>query len=68
MQLIESEDSRLLGLIKKSDETMSMVKSIAERNVESDDEDNDEGEGEVIGLARRCLELLEKTPKTLVEG
>ena len=43
-----------------------MVTDIAERNIESDDEDN--GEGEVVSLARRCLEILGKNPKTLVEG
>lgn len=35
-----------------------MVRSIADRNVESDDEDGEDGEGEVVGLARKCLELL----------
>lgn len=48
-----------------------MVTDIAERNIESDDEDNEDGEGEVVSLARRCLEILgknPKNPKTLVEG
>lgn len=68
LQLLESDDSRLLNLIGKSNEIVSMVKSISERNVESDDEDNEDGEGEVVNLARRCLELLGKNPKTLMEG
>jgi vacuolar protein 8 len=68
LQLLESEDERLLERISKSNEIVRMVTDIAERNIESDDEDNDDGEGEVGGLARRCLEILGKTPKTLVEG
>ena len=66
LQLLESEDSRLLSLISKSEEIVQMVMDIADRNIESDDEDN--GEGEVVNLARRCLEILGKNPKTLVEG
>ena len=66
LQLLESEDSRLLSLISKSEEIVQMVTDIADRNIESDDEDN--GEGEVVNLARRCLEMLGKNPKTLVEG
>jgi vacuolar protein 8 len=66
LQLLESEDSRLLSLISKSEEVVQMVTDIADRNIESDDEDN--GEGEVVSLARRCLEILGKNPKTLVEG
>jgi vacuolar protein 8 len=68
LQLLESEDARLLERIGKSDEIVRMVTDIAERNIESDDEDNEDGEGEVVGLARRCLEILGKSPKTLVEG
>lgn len=46
-----------------------MVKSISDKNIESDEEDGDDGEGEVIALARRCLELLGAGPKqTLVEA
>ena len=54
--------------IGKSNEIIDMVTEIAERNIESDDEDNEDGEGEVVTLARRCLELLDKSPKTLIEG
>jgi vacuolar protein 8 len=68
LQLLESEDQNLLERISKSDDIVRMVTDIAERNVESDDEDNEDGEGEVISLARRCLEILGKNPKTLVEG
>jgi vacuolar protein 8 len=68
LQLLESEDPSLLERISESDEIVRMVTDIAERNIESDDEDNEDGEGEVVGLARRCLEILGKTPKTLVEG
>lgn len=68
LQLLESEDPRLLERISKSNEIVRMVTDIAERSIESDDEDNEDGEGEVVSLARRCLEILGKPPKTLVEG
>ncbi|EDU48702.1 vacuolar protein 8 [Pyrenophora tritici-repentis Pt-1C-BFP] len=68
LQLLESEDAKLMEHIGKSNEIIEMVTEIAERNIESDDEDNEDGEGEVVTLARRCLELLGKSPKTLVEG
>lgn len=68
LQLLESEDARLSERISKSDEIIHMVTEIAERNIESDDEDNEDGEGEVVTLARRCLELLGNSSKTLVEG
>ena len=72
LQLLESEDARLLERISKSNDIVRMVTDIAERNIESDDEDNEDGEGEVVSLARRCLEILGKNPsnppKTLVEG
>ena len=68
LQLLESEDARLSERISKSDEIVHMVTEIAERNIESDDEDNEDGEGEVVTLARRCLELLGNNPKALVEG
>ena len=49
-----------------------MIKTISNKNVESDEEDGEDGEGEVVALARRSLELLEKQPEpprqTLVEG
>lgn len=48
---------------------MQLVKRISERNIDSDDEEVDEGESEVVALARRCLEVLGQGPKqTLVEG
>jgi vacuolar protein 8 len=68
LQLLESEDDRLIERIGQSNEVVQMVTEIADRNIESDDEDNEDGEGEVVTLARRCLEFLGKSPKTLVEG
>lgn len=58
LQLLESEDSRLIDLIKKSDDVVQMVKVIADKNIESDEEEGEEGEGEVVALAQRSLELL----------
>jgi vacuolar protein 8 len=69
LQLLESEDNKLVGLVAKSEDIIQMVKTISDKNIESDDEDGDDGEGEVVALARRSLELLGKGPKqTLVEG
>lgn len=69
LQLLESEDKKLVGLIAKADDVIQMIKTISEKNVESDDEDGEDGEGEVVALARRSLELLGKGPKReLVEG
>ncbi|KAH9871456.1 Vacuolar protein 8 [Plenodomus lingam] len=68
LQLLESEDTQLMERIGSSTEIVHMVTEIAERNIESDDEDNEDGEGEVVTLARRCLGLLGQTPKALVEG
>ncbi|KAL1841720.1 hypothetical protein VTJ49DRAFT_6694 [Mycothermus thermophilus] len=58
LQLLESEDKKLIGLIGKSDDIVSMVKQIANRPMESDNEAEDDDEGEVVNLAQRCLELL----------
>ncbi|KAJ5152181.1 Vacuolar protein 8 [Penicillium capsulatum] len=69
LQLLESDDKTLIGYISKSEDVVQMVKSIAEKNIESDEEDADDGEAEVIALSRRCLELLGAGPKqTLVEA
>lgn len=69
LQLIEADDKKLLGLVAKSDDIIQMVKEIADKHVESDDEEGEEGEGEVVALAQRSLELLGKGPRqTLVEG
>ena len=47
-----------------------MVKIISDKSVksaiESDDEEAEDGEGEVITLAKRCLELLGRGPKNKV--
>jgi vacuolar protein 8 len=50
-----------------------MVQTISEKGIESDDDadtDEESGENEVVGLAKRCLELLGMpgTGKSLVEG
>lgn len=68
LQLLESGDQQLVDLISKSEDIVEVIKQISDRNVESDDEEGEDGEGEVIGLARRCLEHLGRGPRTLVEG
>ena len=69
LQLLESEDKKLINLISKTEDVIQMIKTISDKNIESDDEDGEDGEGEVVALARKSLELLGKGPKsTLVEG
>lgn len=58
LQLLESEDKKLISLIGKSEEIVQMIKIIADKQVESDDEGEEDGEGEVVQLAQRSLQLL----------
>lgn len=57
LQLLEANEPQLNQLIADSTEIVGMIKNIAGKNIESDDE-GDEGEGEVVALARRSAELL----------
>jgi len=69
LQLLESEDKNLINLIGKSEEIVQMIKTIAEKQVESDDEGEEDGEGEVVQLAQRSLQLLGQGGKsTHIEG
>lgn len=75
LQLLESEDKKLVELVSKADDIIKMIKDISEKNVDSDEEDGEDGEGEVIALAKRSLELLGNRPEsstgsrpTLAEG
>ena len=72
LQLLESEDKALVELISKAEDVIKMIRTIADKKVESDDDDGEDGEGEVVALANRSLELLGKLPEpprqTLVEG
>ncbi len=72
LQLLESEDKTLVELISKAEDVIKMIRTIADKKVESDDDDGEDGEGEVVALANRSLELLGKLPEpprqTLVEG
>jgi vacuolar protein 8 len=67
LQLLESEDEGLIQKIRQSDEVVNMVKSTADREIQSDEEGDEDGEGEVIALARRCADFL-SPPKGLNEG
>ncbi|OBT77416.1 vacuolar protein 8 [Pseudogymnoascus sp. 05NY08] len=58
LQLLESEDKKLISLIGKSEEIVQMIKTISDRQIESDDDGEEEGEGEVVQLAQRSLQLL----------
>ena len=69
LQLLESEDKRLISLIGKSDDIVDMIKQIANRPIESEIELEDDDEGEVVNLAQRCLELLGLShSKSHIEG
>lgn len=46
-----------------------MIKTIADKQIESDDEDEEDGEGEVVQLAQRSLQLLGQDGKpSHIEG
>lgn len=68
LQLFESEDKTLIGLIGKADDIIEQIRIIANRQVGSDAEYG-EDEGEVVNLAQRCLELLgQSMSKAHIEG
>ncbi|KAK9773768.1 hypothetical protein SCAR479_09409 [Seiridium cardinale] len=70
LQLLESEDKTLIGHIGKSDDIVEMIKQIANRQIEPENEfAEDDDEGEVVNLAQRCLELLgQSISKAHIEG
>jgi vacuolar protein 8 len=69
LQLLESEDKKLIGLIGKSDGVVEMIKQIANRQMESEGQGGDDDEGEVVNLAQRCMELLgQGVSKSHIEG
>lgn len=72
LQLLESEDKTLVELISKAEDVIKMIRTIADKKVESDDDEGEDGEGEVVALANRSLELLGKLPEPprqlLIEG
>jgi len=69
LQLLESEDTKLVAQISEAEDVINMIKTISDKNIESDEEEGEDGEGEVVALARRSLELMGKGPKsTLNEG
>ena len=69
LQLLESEDSRLINTIRRSEDIVQMVRNIAGKSIESDEAEGEDGLGEVVALAQRCLELLgQATPKNLVDA
>jgi len=66
LQLLESDDQKLIALVSKSEDIIQTIKIISDQSIESDGEEAEEGDNEVIGLARRTLQLLAKPQ--LVEG
>lgn len=69
LQLFESEDKALISLIGKAEDVIEHIRSIADRQVEQDQEEDEEDAGEVVVLAQRCLELLGQSGgKAHIEG
>lgn len=71
LQLLESEDKNMIGLIGGSDEICDMIKQIANKQLDPESEfaGEDSEVEEVINLSQRCLELLGQTmPKSHIEG
>ena len=61
LQLLESDDASLIQTINQSKDVMEVVRDISRREVESENEadtaESEDGEAEVVALARRCLEI-----------
>jgi len=59
LQLLESGDAKLIATINQSSDVVDAVREISEGHVEAEDEaeDGEEGEAEVVQLARRCLDI-----------
>ncbi|KAK0289914.1 Vacuolar protein 8 [Friedmanniomyces endolithicus] len=62
LQLLESGDQKLIDTMNKSADVMDVVRQISEKSVEAeggegDGAESEDGEGEVVALARRCLEI-----------
>ncbi|TLD08776.1 uncharacterized protein PgNI_06914 [Pyricularia grisea] len=69
LQLLESEDKKLVAQVGKSEDIVEMIKGIANQPVDSDNEYDDDDEGEVVNLGQRCLELLGlSNSKSHIEG
>ncbi|OAA57187.1 Armadillo-like helical [Cordyceps fumosorosea ARSEF 2679] len=69
LQLFESEDKSLIGLIGKANEIIEHIRNIANRQIDTEPELEEEDEGEAVNLAQRCLELLgQSMSKAHIEG
>lgn len=69
LQLFESEDKTLIGLIGKASDIIEHIRNIANRQIDAEPELEEEDEGEVVNLAQRCLELLgQSMSKAHIEG
>ncbi|OAA35136.1 vacuolar protein 8 [Beauveria brongniartii RCEF 3172] len=69
LQLFESEDKTLIGLIGKANDIIEHIRNIANRQIDTEPDLEEEDEGEVVNLAQRCLELLgQSMSKAHIEG
>ncbi|KAI9894324.1 MAG: Vacuolar protein 8 [Vezdaea aestivalis] len=58
LQLLESGDRELIDLVAKAEPIVNTIRSIATKKEEPYDSDSEDGEGEVVALAKRSLEVL----------
>lgn len=60
LQLLESGDAKLIATITDSKDVIDSVRKINDKEMEPENEgeDGEDGEGEVVALARRCLEIV----------
>lgn len=69
LQLFESEDKTLISLIGKAEDVIEDIRNIANRQVDTEPELEEDDEGEVVSLAQRCLVLLGQSGnKAHIEG
>ncbi|KAK5137281.1 Vacuolar protein 8 [Meristemomyces frigidus] len=61
LQLLESNDAKLIETINQSKDVMNVVREISRKEIENDGDadaaESEDGEAEVVALARRCLEI-----------
>lgn len=60
LQLLESNDPKLIETINATSDVISAVRKISERFADVPQEevdDSEDGEGEIVALAKRCLEI-----------
>ncbi|KAI9661428.1 MAG: Vacuolar protein 8 [Trizodia sp. TS-e1964] len=70
LQLLDCDDKRLLGLILEATDVIYMIKEIADKASTAGSEDgvDDNGEEEVVALAQRSMEMMDKIRRDLEDN